>query len=163
MGRKTSPHPKQIAKRTSTDPSRRNRFIQTPAKGLVARNRYCSGKGGRRGNGESFIRCSLFVVRYPSFATRRSLLAIRRSPSADRGGTGVSSPVQQEQRSCPSIKEKFAPVFWSFGAHMGVRTIRESRTTDSTSTLAAASGVLRLQARRVFPRSPASWRSAGFL
>src|ERR1039458_8201824 len=157
MGRKTSPHPKQIAKRTSTDPSRRNRFIQTPSKGLVARNRYCSGKGGRRGNGESFIRCSL------SFATRRSLLAIRRSPSADRGGTGVSSPVQQEQRSCPSIKEKFAPVFWSFGAHMGVRTIRESRTTDSTSTRAAASGVLRLHARLVFPRSPASWRSAGFL
>ena len=78
----------------------------------------------------------LFVVRCSSFATRRSLLAIRRSPSADRGGTGVSSPVQQEQRSCPSIKEKFAPVFWSFGAHMGVRTIRESRTPKSERRIA---------------------------
>src|ERR1019366_1173162 len=123
MGRKTSPHPKQIAKRTSTDPSRRNRFIQTPSKGLVARNRYCSGKGGRRGNGESFIRCSLFVV-------RARLL-----------------------------------VFWrSHGRQNDPRVANaEERTTDSTSTRAAASGVLRLHARLVFPRSPASWRSAGFL
>src|ERR1035438_8637940 len=163
MGRKTSPHPKQIAKRTSTDPSRRNRFIQTPSKGLVARNRYCSGKGGRRGNGESFMRCSLIVVRYPSFAIRYSSFAIRGSW---RDGGVLTRPARTTK--LPLDKREVRArllVFWrSHGRQNDPRVANaEERTTDSTSTRAAASGVLRLHARLVFPRSPASWRSAGFL
>src|ERR1700689_1336866 len=51
MGRKVPPQPLQITYTNSTNPSQRNRFIQTPWKKVVFRgNRYCIGNRVKRGN-----------------------------------------------------------------------------------------------------------------
>src|SRR6266852_2659200 len=76
IGRKVSPQPLQITYRNSTDPSQRNRLIQTPWKKLALRgNRYCIGNRATRGNeaGRENRFQGFKVSRFPRFTLARGV------------------------------------------------------------------------------------------